>query len=171
MRSFVAIKVPPLESIEKMQRFFSEKYKIKLVEIENLHITLKFLGEIDEIEIKNIDSILSIIKFKNFTIKLKGAGAFPKEKNARVLWIGAFSDDLIFLGNYVSDALSKYNNEKFSAHLTIGRFKEFQDISNDIKIFKNEEFGEIFVDHFSIYKSTLTKNGPIYEEIKKYFSE
>ena len=65
MRSFVAIKVPPLESIEKMQRFFSEKYKIKLVEIENLHITLKFLGEIDEIEIKNIDSILSKIKFKS----------------------------------------------------------------------------------------------------------
>lgn len=171
MRLFVGIGIKPCSEILEMQEYFKSIYRMKSVEPFNMHITLKFIGEVDEDEIKKIDKILSGVSFRKFKIILKGAGAFPSEKKARVIWIGAISDELNKLGNEVSEKLSIYNEEKFSPHLTIGRLKEIADVSDNIKKFKLMEFGKLYVDHFSLYKSTLKPDGPIYEEIKKYFSE
>ncbi|MCI4434499.1 MAG: RNA 2',3'-cyclic phosphodiesterase [Thermoplasmata archaeon] len=169
LRLFAGIPIKPNQKILEIQEFFRNKYKIKLVEPENLHITLKFIGEVDEGELEKIDSILSSIKISQFSLMLKGAGAFPNEKKARVLWIGIISEELNKLGNEVSDKLSFYNEERFSPHLTIGRLKEISNLSEDLKAFKNTEFGIYPIDHFSLYKSTLKPDGPVYEEIKKYF--
>ncbi|MBD6956177.1 MAG: RNA 2',3'-cyclic phosphodiesterase [Thermoplasmata archaeon] len=170
MRLFTGIKINAGDEIIEMQRYFKNRYRMKAVEVENMHITLKFIGEVDDREVEKIDSILSGIYFNGFNIKLRGAGAFPDERRARVIWIGIISDDLLKLGREVSEKLSMYNDEKFSPHLTIGRLKDITNISEDLKKYRERDFGEFYVDHFSLYKSTLTPNGPVYDEIKKYFS-
>jgi len=171
LRCFVGIKIPPNEKILNFQKEIKLAFNVKLVEPQNLHATLKFLGEIDE---KNLDKILIALKkldFKKFEIKMHGAGAFPKDVYARVIWVGLLSNELNELGETVSTILKGYGDEKFSPHLTLGRLKNPANISNFILKYKNFDFGSYIVESFEIYKSTLTPNGPIYEEIEKILAK
>lgn len=168
MRCFVGIKVPYNKKIENVQKILKDNYRIKLVEPQNLHITLRFLGEIDD---KNVDKIIKALKmldFNKFNIKMEGMGAFPRETHARVVWIGLVSNELVELGETVSTILKNYGDEKFSPHLTIGRLKNMENISKIVDQYKSEQFGDFIVESFELYKSTLTPEGPIYEEIEKF---
>ena len=168
MRTFVAIPVKVNDKIEEFMKAIEENFKAKLVEKENLHFTLKFLDERSEDEIKEIIGILEKIDFKKFKILLQGTGAFPNTKRARVIWIGAKSEELNNLGKTVSERLKKFNDEEFSPHLTIARLKIPDNVESILKNFSNTIFGEITVDSFILYKSTLTSKGPIYEIIQEF---
>ncbi|MDP8011655.1 MAG: RNA 2',3'-cyclic phosphodiesterase [Thermoplasmata archaeon] len=168
MRSFIGIKVPENEKITSFQNELKNRFRIKLVEAENLHITLKFLGEIDEKNLDKIIKALRMLEFEKFKVIMKGAGAFPKENNARVIWIGLISKELNDLGETVSTILKNYGDEKFSPHLTVGRLKTPENTIEVLSKYKNFEFGNIIVESFEIYKSTLTPQGPLYEEIEKF---
>ncbi len=168
MRTFVAIPVKINDKIEEFRKSLNENFKVKLVERENLHFTLKFLDERNDDEIKEIIEILDKINFKPFKILLQGAGAFPNTKRARVIWIGAKSEELNSLGKTVSEKLKKYSNEEFSPHLTVARLKDPENVDSVIKNFSNIIFGEMTVDSFILYKSTLTSKGPIYEIINEF---
>jgi 2'-5' RNA ligase len=175
MRCFIAIDIPEeiKEKIMAIEKELEEKIKesAKFVERENLHITLKFLGEIEENKIPEIKEIINSISFTPFKIKLKGIGVFPNEKFIRVIWIGGESKELEGIASYLDEKLKsigKFESEEFTIHLTIARVKSKINISNFLNKYQNYEFGEFEVaniNQIKLKKSTLTPKGPIYEDL------
>jgi len=176
MRTFLAIEVPQHIRKKVDSRIQEEKKKdlpIKWVAFENLHITLKFLGEIDE---KKKDEITPVIveiskQYAPFKVRLEGLGCFPGPRNPRVLWVGV-TDGAETLGKVTNDLeerLSQFGFKKekrFHAHLTIGRIKKPCKIDD---ILENNITTETFpVNAITLFKSTLKSDGPIYEELKKF---
>ncbi len=177
MRTFIAVEIPEKERKTIWELIIEQKKKnlpIKWVEFQNLHITLKFLGEIDEKKLDRILDILSTIssRTKSFKISLENIGCFPGIRNPRVLWIGVNhgGNELIKLATEIENDLYKIGfkkeDKKFHPHLTIGRIKTpctVEDIMNQ-KI-KTELFD---VKEFILFKSMLQPSGPIYEKLKNF---
>jgi 2'-5' RNA ligase len=164
LRTFVAIDIP--NELKKNISTLKNELNIegiKLVEDENLHITLKFLGDVESTKLANIEQALRAVKFKKFVIKLRGIGVFPNERYVRVVWIGCESHELEGLAENINDALSSYfKQEPFSAHLTIARVKRKIDLSSFLDKHKADEFGEFEVNSFELKSSELRREGPIY---------
>ena len=176
MRTFLAVEIPRRIK-EGISDFIEEERKkdlpIKWVEFRNLHITLKFLGEISEDKKKVITPVIKEVteNFQRFQINLEGIGCFPAPKNPRVLWIGVKkgSDRLNDIANGLEEKLAQLGIKKekrFHAHLTIGRIKKFCQIDEIlVKDIKTELF---VVNMISFFKSTLTPKGQIYEMIETF---
>ncbi len=173
MRVFLAIDIPKeiKEKIYNFQKNFKIK-GIKLVERENLHITVKFLGEVNE---KLLNNILDLdLSIQPINIHLKNLSTFPNENYIRVIWIGAYGENLIDTFKYVDNKLYKlgFKKEKnYIPHLTIGRVKFIDNkklLKDKIEKYKNIDFGYFVADSIKLYKSTLTPTGPIYEIIKEW---
>lgn len=176
MRTFLAIELP--EQIRrKVDRFIGEEKKnrlpIKWVKFENLHITLKFLGEIDD---KKKQEILPALEEtgnnkRSFQMNLEGIGCFPHPGNPRVLWIGVKlgHELLIDIAGELEEKLSQYGfkmEKRFHGHLTIGRIKKFCKVDDILtKTYKSEVFP---VTAITLFKSALTPQGPIYEALDKF---
>ena len=176
MRCFVAVDIPEeLKSrISSVHEEFSS-LDVKLVEPENLHFTLKFLGEIDETEIEAVSEKLSAVAktLSPFSVLLSGIGAFPSLSYIRVIWIGALSDDFLNLHNTVAVSLKNIGKPEKEAvpHLTIARVRSARDkeiIARIIKRYEKESFGSMQVDKIKLKKSTLAPRGPIYEDIMSF---
>lgn len=184
MRIFVAIDFP--EKIKEEIKKLLEKLKeidsnIKWVKPENIHITIKFLGEVaGEEKIENINNRLKEIcsSYHNFNISISDIGSFPDWKSPRILWLDVDEgkEELIKLARVVDkefgDPLFGVEKEKrsFNAHITIARIKKTENLEKlksaiDNLIFKSDK---IKVQEIILMKSTLTSNGPIYEPIS-YF--
>ncbi|MCX6819206.1 MAG: RNA 2',3'-cyclic phosphodiesterase, partial [Candidatus Aenigmarchaeota archaeon] len=126
MRCFVAVDIPEeLKSkIKELQDQLSS-CDVKLVEPKNLHFTLKFLGELEENAIKEVNQRLSEIasNLPSFSILLSSVGVFPSASYIRVIWIGSKSQDFANLHKAVADALQDIGEPEKEAipHLTIAR--------------------------------------------------
>ncbi len=174
MRCFIAIELEKdiINKIEDLKSEFNMD-GIKLVEKENLHITVKFLGEID-------DNTLEKIKMLDLPIepiesRVGHVGVFPSEDYIRVIWIGA--SNLIELFKNIDRLLSelgfKEENE-YIPHITIGRVKFLRNkndkklLKDKIKKYKNVELGTFKVKNIVLMKSLLTNQGPKYFTIKRW---
>ena len=166
MRAFIAIDVPYFRAIGELQRSIEGRFKA--VEPENIHFTLKFLGEIDEGLVGEIKKIIEECRPEPFTIKLKGIGFFPSENYIRVVWIGVENPEILTnTMRCIDQKTSKLGFRKersYVPHLTVARVKGRITIANREK-FEDMEFGEIEVREIKLKKSTLTEKGPIYEDI------
>ncbi|OYT30008.1 RNA 2',3'-cyclic phosphodiesterase [Thermoplasmatales archaeon ex4572_165] len=163
-RGFIAVELPVNETIKKFHDEIAKLLtNIKLVELENMHITLKFLGDTNEDNIENIYHIIqnSIKDIQPFSIQLKGTGVFPNQKYIKVIWVGIEKTEKMSL---ISSSLN--------AQLSTLGFKEKSAIGKDqlisiIDKYREVIFDEIIVDCIYLKKSTLTPQGPIYETIKE----
>ncbi len=166
MRSFIAIEVPFTKEMESLQN--SIEGRVKLVERENVHITLKFLGEIDERTFEMVRQIVEDCKVGSFKIVLRGVGFFPNERYVRVVWIGVDNYEPIErMARCIDEKLRKmgFQREKsYVPHITVARAKGRITIRN-LENFKNMKFAEMEVKEIKIKKSTLTPNGPVYEDL------
>ncbi len=176
MRTFLAMEVPRHLRKKVDSLIQEEKMRglpIKWVACENLHITLKFLGEIDETKKAEIIPVITDIGglFTSFEVRLSGLGCFPNQKNPRVLWIGVAdgAETLSRIAAAVEERLSRFGfkeEKRFHAHLTIGRIKNPCNIDD---ILENNITTETFlVNAITLFKSILKPDGPIYEELKKF---
>ncbi|ABL87749.1 2'-5' RNA ligase [Pyrobaculum islandicum DSM 4184] len=178
VRAFVAIDVENPEIVKKVEEIQREVLRlgldIKLVEKENLHLTLRFLGEIPQSRVNDIVKSLTTIRFSKFKIALSGLGVFPDLAKPRVLWIGVSKglENLVNLANIVRNLVDKYaehrEDREFSPHLTIGRIKSGRNIDKlreVIERYREAEFGVIEVDKVKLKKSVLTPRGPIYSDL------
>lgn len=167
MRCFIAIDIEPQlrEKIYEVQQRIQER-ALKLVEKENLHITLKFLGEVNEDKIPSIIERLQKVKEKKFEIELSGLGVFPNFNYLRVVWINVKSNgNLENLVKVISSWLTEFPSE-FSPHLTIARVKfRPETLRENIMANKDVYIGKQTVNNFSLKKSVLTQKGPVYEDI------
>ena len=176
-RGFIAIEVEPFPKIIELENEIKNSGAIvKLVEAQNIHITLKFLGDTDEDLIGKIEEILkdSVENIKPFEIHFKGAGFFPNQNYIKVMWIGIENiEQLGQIANDIDEKLSEigYDREKrkFSAHLTVARVKSAKNKDKLIQIvdkYKEIEFGKIIVNSIKLKQSELTPKGPIYTTIR-----
>ncbi|MCS7228479.1 MAG: RNA 2',3'-cyclic phosphodiesterase [Candidatus Kryptonium sp.] len=181
IRTFIAVDVPEkikdeIFEIEK-ELMKSASEGVKWEEKEKFHITLKFLGDVNE---EAIDSIYKILNeklngFGKFSIIYKGIGAFPDTKNPRVIWIGCEdpTGKLFELQKIVEEKMSELGFEKedkeYHPHITLGRVKKPKNIHNLIKKIETINFeartGE--VAEVLIMKSDLKPSGSVYTVLKK----
>ena len=170
MRGFIAIDLPEdikdyLYNVE--QDIGSGDAKIKWVAKKNLHLTLKFLGNVDDNLMGEIKDRIREIRYNKFDLSLENFGWFPDVNNARVLWIDIKDKKkLIGLQQRVdSQLLDIFKDEqKFSPHLTIGRVKMVKDKISFMKKLGSVKIKEMSfnVNRFVLMSSKLTKDGPRY---------
>jgi len=173
MRLFLAINIPSgiRKDLRNIAVGLNRFGKFKLVEADNIHITLKFLGEFQPEE---IIKPLEGINFKKFDTSLKGVGAFPNLDNTRVIWVGCDNGwrDIVSLHNMIEERLDGINPEKnFHPHATLARVsftKDKKGLRDFIGKNKGKEFGEYQVNSFELMSSELTRNGPKYEVVKSF---
>ncbi len=176
-RGFIAIEVDSFPKIIELENEIKNSgAMVKLVEPQNIHITLKFLGDTNENLIEKIEEILrtSVQDIKPFEISLRGAGFFPNQNYIKVIWIGIENTEQLGQIAYkIDDQTSKLGfdreKRKFSAHLTIARVKSAKNKDKLIQIiekYKEIEFGKIIVNSIKLKQSELTPKGPIYTTLK-----
>lgn len=180
MRCFIAVEIPDEKIIEKLNEVANllNLRGVKPVEKENLHITLKFLGEISDKTVEEVKNALKNVKFMSFKVHVYGLGAFPKISNPRVIWAGVKEgfQELITLYNLVNDAminegLKFIEDKEFHPHITLARVKfreSMKEILRIINDYLNEDFGTFEVKDFCLKQSILTPTGPIYKNIEVY---
>jgi len=183
IRTFIAIELS--ESMRTALAGIQSKLKtadadIKWVEPDNIHLTLKFLGSVEKNKIIEIKKALDTItaRINTFTISLNEIGAFPNLNLPRIVWVGINAGELPSLVNSIENESEKLDfpkeNRPFTAHVTIGRIRipkqnqKLKDTVDDI----NKNRGLInqtptIVDHITLFQSTLTPKGPIYNALHK----
>jgi len=171
MRCFISINIPRevAKQIEKIQDelpdFFGKK-----TELENLHLTLKFLSQIDEKKIEEVKEKLREIKFEKFESEIDSIGVFS-EKFIRIIWLHLTNCDN--LQKIVDEKLKDLfePERKFMSHLTIARVKTIKNKKRFLEELKKIEVSKIKfnVDKFYLMKSELTSEGPKYNVIEEYF--
>ena len=148
--------------------------KMKIVEIENIHFTLRFFGDTSLTKIDEIKSCLTQIEIEPFEIKIHGVGAFPNNRRPRVIWIGVTqnADRICNLKSEIDSHLEElgYQSErkKFTPHATIARVRSINDaekLTTNLDGLVNESIGMMIISKFNLKKSTLTPSGPIYETL------
>lgn len=171
MRLFLAIDLPKemKEYLFELEKKFKE-VKVTWVAKKNLHITLKFLGEVEEKKLENLKKLISI-KQKPLLLHLSQIDFFPNIKSPRVIW-GAIEpkEEVIRLQQHLDEQLLHLfpGEQKFEAHITLGRIKSIrrkEDFYNSIKRIKLEQ-KNFQIDSFQIMRSELKKNGPTYKIIE-----
>lgn len=180
IRSFLAIEldeelVPKILNVQK--EFKKTNANIKYVPSQNMHFTLKFFGNIDLDMVDDISSAVEkVIKnYSSFDLNIKNCGCFPNKKVIKVLWLGLEE------GSPIKDLQKDLDKEfrklgfkkekNFISHLTIGRVKSpknKKEIREAIEKLENIEIGQMSVSKICLKKSTLTPQGPIYEDIKVF---
>lgn len=171
IRAFISIDIPKniQEEIRKIHEKLPE-FKGKFTETENLHLTLKFLGDIDEEILPGVKRRLKEINFKSFETRISEIGVFSPEY-VKIIWIKL--DNCEELQKAVDEKLSGvFEREKrFMGHVTIARVKfiknknEFLEGIKKIKIPSGLKFT---VKSFKLKKSTLAPEGPVYETLEEY---
>lgn len=147
---------------------------LKLVKPQNIHITMRFLGNISPSMVNSIHEEMEKISFASFDVEIKGLGVFPKLKYARVIWAGIRkgADELTNVFNQLEPLLRKLgfkpDSKGFSPHLTIARVKTGKnktELVQCIQELADYEFGIVRADCLKLKKSVLTPKGPIYSTL------
>jgi len=140
--------------------------KISWVAKRNLHLTMKFLGEVDEEKIEEVKKRLKRVEFEEFEVELDKLGVFPNEDFIRVVFIGLQPEERIIklqqkIDMELLDLFSK--EQEFHGHVTLGRMKIAKDKKRIIKVLKeNVEKRKMIIDNLQLMKSELHKEGPRY---------
>ena len=182
LRTFIAIELDPKlqDALNLIQKELKEVgADVKWVKHDNIHVTLKFLGDVP---LEKIDSIKSVMQttlapIPAFSMVLTHLGAFPKVENPQIIWVGATADKNSI--KHIADSLEEnlktigFEKEKrdFEPHITLGRMRSSQNkfaLSKKIKNFQfPAECPRQLVNQVALFKSTLTPQGPIYETLAK----
>jgi 2'-5' RNA ligase len=180
MRSFIAIDLNDEVKKAVEELIFTLKAKcgnVKWVKPPNLHLTLKFLGEISEEQLPGIKLALQATAARHpvFHFQIQGSGTFPAGGRPRILWVGIKAQPaLTQVYHDLEEELSKldFAREKrdFSPHLTIGRVRSatgLKPVLSEFEHWKDSGFGGVRVDSLVLYKSTLTPTGAVYSSMFK----
>jgi len=177
MRCFIAIELP--ENIRSALSYIEGKLKktnadIRWVKPENIHLTLKFLGNVGDATVKKIIELMekSCRRYNPFYLEIKGVGMFPDKRYPRVLWVGVIDNNILkTLQKDIDDSMATIGFEKdkrFNAHLTLGRFRSSKGkdaILDAIRELEGDICGTIEVKSISLMESILHPEGARYTKI------
>ena len=180
MRIFIGVKLN--ETVHQKIETFLKPFKkagtpIRWVKPENVHITLKFIGEVPKDKYLQIEKQLSNLDLAvdSMDIKLTGCGKFGKQDTLNIFWIGLEPNPLLNrLYDLIEESLNKIGIEKesrpFKPHITVGRNKRnynFKGFYETIADKSDQPIAEFTVSHFQVFKSDLKPEGPIYTILKE----
>jgi 2'-5' RNA ligase len=178
VRTFVAVEIPAevkSHASRLISRLDVTAAKVKWVAPTDMHWTLKFLGDVDLLEIPQVCQAVAraVEAFKPFDVEARGAGAFPDVHNPRTVWIGMGTGGaaMIALHDAIDRELAalgyRSENRRFRPHLTIGRVRRSPEGSNElgrlIQASADFESGLSTVYEVVVFSSELGPAGPIHE--------
>lgn len=170
LRLFVGIALPP-ELRLALSRLAAGLPGARWVDPGNYHVTLRFIGEVDEGRASDLDAHLAGIRARRFSVTLAGIGSF----NARNLFVGVeHNADLAHLQEKVVSAVARSGvepeNRRFAPHVTLARLKGRPDAKLGQYLAEHALFraAPFDVAHFQLVASYLTKSGSIYEDQAEY---
>jgi 2'-5' RNA ligase len=182
MRLFFAVNLAPeiRERLAEVQKpLVATGADVKWVEISNLHVTLKFLGEVRDDKVPAIIAQAAEASrlARPFSIALAGLGAFPSERAPRVVWAGMTKgvQEMSALAQGLEAPLEelgfKPEGRPFSAHVTLGRVRSFSGrdaLARALQAGRECEIGEMAVEKFALMQSVLGRGGPQYSIVQEF---
>lgn len=178
MRCFISIEFPEHVRSEIFHVF--EKLKNSgccsgnFVEKNNLHLTLTFLGDIEEEKMEIVKRVLSKIDFRKFPIETGNLGFFPNEDYVKILWVDVISPEIFALREEIENSLKKegfeFKKMDFVPHLTVARINGIKDKDIFRAMVSEIRLPKLFfiAEDFSLMKSILKKFGPEYKTLDRY---
>jgi RNA 2',3'-cyclic 3'-phosphodiesterase len=174
IRLFVALELP--EHVrERLTGLMGGVPGARWTEAQNLHLTLRFIGEVENGLLPDIDVALGSVTAPAFDVVLDGIGQFGSGSKARVLWAGVERNDaLMHLNQKVESALVRTGlppeERRYSPHVTLARLRESPPerlgrFIQDRGLFRA---GPIRMEHFTLFESRLGRSGPVYEPLREY---
>lgn len=174
MRLFVGIDLPPALKL-RLSLLCGGIPHAKWVDPGNFHVTLRFIGEVDEGAAADVHEALRRIRAGRFVLTLAGIGQFGTGTKTRQVWAGIENNaDLLALHEKVENAMMRTGlapePRKYTPHVTLARFSQppgprLQSYMETHSLFRAEPFP---VDRFSLTASYLTKAGALYEDQAEY---
>jgi RNA 2',3'-cyclic 3'-phosphodiesterase len=179
IRVFVAVEIDS-QVVDKISAAITELKSrvpgVRWVDPTNFHLTLKFLGNVEEAQINQIGAALEeqLHPFPRFTINAKGLGVFPDLRRPRILWVGLAGIELPSLVSRLESALEPLDfvpeKRSFTPHLTIGRWRQTERASKTLgqalESWKDYQFGATNIDEVILFQSKLNPKGAIYTKLK-----
>ena len=180
MRTFIAVELNEeiRKKIEEAESLLKKtETLVSWVKPGNVHVTLKFLGEVPEKQLENVYSgtQIALSGMRSFNMSLKNLGCFPDLKKPRVVWVGVDKGkvELSQMQRRIEEELYKLGfpkeDRKFSPHLTIGRAKSPKNMEKLVELIEKTDFKteEVTVTEVVVMKSQLHRLGAIYTPMKK----
>jgi 2'-5' RNA ligase len=180
IRSFVAFDIEDKSLLRKLSeaqdKLANAGANLKMVKPQNIHITMRFLGNVHPTMVDAIHEEMEKVAFDPFDVELKGVGAFPDMKYFRVIWAGIQegADELRNIFDQLEPRLRKLgfkpDPKGFSPHLTIARVRSGRNKSELVRCVEelaDHEFGVFRVNCLRLKKSVLTPKGPVYSTLKE----
>ncbi len=178
IRSFIAVEIERPELIAKLEEvqreILASEADLKPVERENIHITMRFLGDISPSMAGRVVDLLKQIKFEVFLASLHGVGVFPKIAFPRVIWVRVEkgSEMLVDIHHQLEAGLHQLGfrseREAYTPHITLFRVRSGHHREALVEtLLRHQEtpFGEFEVRAIQLKRSILTPKGPIYSTI------
>ena len=182
IRAFVAVALPSevQAAIEGLQQELKpQRLNLRWVKPENIHLTVKFLGDIGTGEVENVKQVIADTArtLRPLQLRAQGIGVFPGPRRPRVLWVG-LAGDTEALGALARDIDSRLadlgfarENRPFKAHLTIGRFKKDGhpgDVAGALERHRDFAAGTFPVGAIHLFRSQLRPEGPVYTQLSEF---
>jgi RNA 2',3'-cyclic 3'-phosphodiesterase len=180
MRAFIAIDLPDAlhaALAEAQQNFRSAARDARWTRPEGIHLTLKFLGEISDAQLKQVVEALSQLgPFAPFSVEIKGFGCFPQVRRPRVFWAGVVAPPaLAELVTHIESRMEKVGfareDRAFSPHLTLARFQVPRPqpaLEAAISAHANTPLGSFNASEFFLFESKLSPQGAQYRKIIRF---
>ncbi|MBS1263237.1 MAG: RNA 2',3'-cyclic phosphodiesterase [Methanonatronarchaeales archaeon] len=176
MRCFVSVDLPPELSgriREFQEELVSTGADLNAVDPMTVHLTLKFLGEVDEGTASEVEEGLkrAAENVEAFGAEFRGTGVFPSRDYVRVVWVGAEGEGFVELASRVEDEMAGLGFEregrKFVPHATVARMRSgrARDRVLDVVDSYGGRFGEMEVEELRLKRSVLTPEGPEYSDL------
>jgi len=185
IRAFIAIELSPdirLQLGQLIQKFRALRIQaVRWVAVENIHLTLKFLGDINRTDLDKLSIILlsRSAEFSPIPFQVGGMGAFPNNRKPRVVWVGLqTSAALQQLQSAIEDAATQIGipteERGFSPHLTLGRVRndvspaDLQTLGSALTAMQASDFGFMTAASFTLFRSDLRQQGALYTPLAHF---
>ncbi len=178
-RAFISADLPRLDRLEPvMAELRASGAPLKLVKLEQVHLTLKFLGDTEEALVPRLVEAMrrSAEGIAPFTVRVAGTGAFPNLRRMRVLWVGLEGGQpLVEIARRLEAETEPLGYPRegrdFSPHVTLARVREgggnLDAARRILEAHAADAYGEFPVDRIRLKKSVLTPQGPIYSTVEE----
>lgn len=176
LRLFVALQLPP-EIRARLTGLMGGVNGARWQTDQQLHMTLRFIGEVDEARAEDIDSALRAVSFTPFQVSLQGAGLFGDIRKPRMLWAGVGPEaPLAHLAQKIETAMVRIGlpaeQRKFTPHVTLARFKGPSGRVDRFLAANDQLWSPPWtVERFTLFRSHLAHSGAIYEPLATYPDE
>lgn len=183
MRLFIALDIPA-EVRERLDQYVDRVRRLapdaRWARIESLHITLKFIGEVKDAKLEEIESVLAPIKASPFQVEFQDIGFFPTPRSARVFWAGVHAlEALPQLATAVETAVEQVGvaREKrpYHPHLTLARAPESSTARHCFRLLQERlsgedppQFGTMTAHEFFLYQSRIMRGGSRYTKLRRF---